>query len=95
MLDGIGVAIVFLGMSSLVAVPLGVTLGLPLAAWLGRGFLKIREREVELKRLEVLVRLQESRLLPAYVDRGDPEAVMAWMRADRELARLTAAPDPQ
>lgn len=94
MTDAIGVAIIFLGMSSLVAVPLAVTLGLPLAAWLGRAWLSIKERELELKRIEVATRLRESAALPAWVDREDPQALLAWARADRELARLTDRSQP-
>lgn len=86
--DALIIATFFLGVASLVAVPLAVLLGLPLSAWLGRGFLRVKEQEVELRRLELLARVHESRLLPSYIDRDDPEAVLAWMRADRELARL-------
>jgi hypothetical protein len=86
--DALVIATIFLGMSSLVAIPLAVLLGLPLGAWLGRGFLRVKEREVELQRLELIAKLADSRLLPAYVDRDDPEAVLAWMQADREMARL-------
>lgn len=89
MLDAIGVAIIFFGMSSLVAVPLGVTLGLPLMAWLGRGWLRLKEREVELKRIELAVQLRDATALPAWVDRDDPSALLAWAKADRELHRLT------
>lgn len=89
MFDAIGVAIVFLGISSLVAVPLAVLLGLPLTAWLGGRWLKLKEHELDLRRLEVVARVRESQLLPAWVDRDDPEALLAWARADRELALLT------
>ncbi len=89
MLDAIGVAIVFFGISSLVAVPLAVLLGLPLAAWLGRGWLGLKERELDLRRLEVAAQIRETQMLPAWVDRNDPTALLAWARADRELARLT------
>ncbi|MEZ4236002.1 MAG: hypothetical protein R3F59_07520 [Myxococcota bacterium] len=89
MLDAIGVAIVFLGISSLVAVPLAVLLGLPLTAWLGGRWLQLREREVDLRRLEVAGQLREARLLPPWVDREDPAALLAWAQTDRELAALT------
>jgi hypothetical protein len=89
MLDAIGVAIVFLGISSLVAVPLAVLLGLPLTAWLGGRWLGIKERELDLRRLEVASQIRESQLLPPWVDREDPAALLAWARADRELTALT------
>lgn len=82
-------ATIFLGLSSLVAIPLAVLLGLPLGAWLARSTLRLKERELDIRRLEVVAKLRESSLLPVYVDRDDPDAVMAWVRADRELARLT------
>lgn len=88
MYDVLIVGTIFLGMASVVAVPLGVLLGLPLAAWLGRAWLGIKERELDLRRLEVAARIRESRLLPAYVDENDPEALLAWMRTDRELHLL-------
>lgn len=88
MFEAIGVAIIFFGISSLVAVPLAVLLGLPLAAWLGRGWLGLKERELDLRRLEVAARIRETHLLPTWVDRDDPTALLAWARADRELARL-------
>ena len=93
MLDAIGVAIIFLGISSLVAVPLAVGLGLPLTAWLGGRWLKLKEREIELRRIEVASQLRGQQMLPIppWVDQGDPEALLAWARADRELARLTDA----
>lgn len=83
------VAIVFLGMSSLVAVPLAVLLGIPMLAWLGRETLRLRERELDLKRLELVAKIRESQALPAWVDRNDARALLAWVEADRELARLT------
>lgn len=86
--DVLILATIFLGMSSLVAVPLGVLLGLPLTAWLGRAWIRLKERELELRRLEVAARIRESRLLPAWVDENDPEALLAWMRTDRELQQL-------
>ena len=89
MQDAITLAVIFLGISSMVAIPLAVLIGLPLAAWLGRGFLRLKERELDIQRLEVVAKLRESAMLPMYVDKDDPEAVMAWVRADRELARLT------
>ena len=89
MLDAIGVAIIFLGISSLVAVPLAVTLGLPLATWLGGRWLKLKEAELDLRRLEVAATLREAQMLPPWVDREDPQALLAWARADKELALLT------
>lgn len=95
MSDGIQVALIFLGMSSLVAVPLTVTLGLPLAAWLGGRYLKLKERELDLRRLEVAAQLRETHALPMWVDREDPAALLAWARADRELALLATGEPPK
>jgi hypothetical protein len=92
-LEGINVAIIFLGMSSLVTLPLAVLIGLPAAAWLGRAWLGIKERELELRRIEVAMKLRESVALPAWVDREDPRSLLAWARADRELAQLTHQKD--
>lgn len=86
--DAIVIASIFLGMASVVAVPLSVLLGLPLAAWLARSWLRLEERKLDLRRLEVASKLRDARLLPAWVDDADPEAVLAWARADGEMARL-------
>lgn len=90
MAEGFEIAIVFLGMASLVALPLAVLLGLPLAAWLGRAWIRLQERRVDLEQLEVVARLRETHAgrLPHWVDTSDPDALLAWARADRELARL-------
>lgn len=82
--DAIVIASIFLGMASVVAVPLSVLLGLPLAAWVARAWLHLEERKLDLRRLEVAARLRESRLLPAYVDPSDADALLAWARADVE-----------
>jgi hypothetical protein len=39
--EGFDIALVFLGMASLVAVPLAVLLGLPLMAWIARAWLRL------------------------------------------------------
>lgn len=90
--EGLEVALVFLGMSSLVAVPLAVLLGLPLMAWLGRAWIRLRERELELQTMTLAARIRETHVgsLPSWVDADDPEALLAWARADRELQRLEA-----
>ena len=46
----------FFGIASLFAIPLAVGLGLPLAAWLTRTWLLLKERELEVKKLEVTSR---------------------------------------
>ncbi len=86
--DAIVIASIFLGMASVVALPLSVLLGLPLAAWIARAWLTLEERKLDLRRLEVAFKLRESRLLPAYVDGDDPEALLAWARTDGEMAGL-------
>lgn len=90
--EGLEVAMVFLGMSSLVAVPLAVLLGLPLLAWLGRAWIRLREREIELQSMTLAARIRETHVgsLPHWVDADDPDALLAWARADRELERLEA-----
>ncbi len=90
MTDAIIISAIFLGMVSVVAIPVAVLLGLPTAAWLGRGWLSLEGRELDLRRLEVAARIRESHFdrLPAYVDADDPEALLAWARTDRELAAL-------
>jgi hypothetical protein len=86
--EGLEVALVFLGMSSLLAVPLATLIGLPLAAWLGRAWLHLKEKEVELQALHVAAQIRENSRLPQWVDTTDPDAILAWARADREMARL-------
>ncbi len=92
MAEGFEIALVFLGMSSLVAVPLATLIGLPLAAWLGRAWIRLREREIELQALTVAAQIREAHLghLPQWVDANDPQALLAWARADRELQGLEA-----
>ena len=78
----------FAGLTSMIAVPLLVLVGVPLAAWLARSWLRIRERELQLREYELVFRLREARALPAWVDERDPQSLLAWMRTDRELAAL-------
>ncbi|MCB9671108.1 MAG: hypothetical protein H6734_16625 [Alphaproteobacteria bacterium] len=77
---------IFLGMASVIAVPLAVLLGLPLIAWNMRAMIRLKERELDLRRLETAARIRETRALPYYVDSQDPAAVLAWASASRELA---------
>ncbi|MEZ4319315.1 MAG: hypothetical protein R3F61_17510 [Myxococcota bacterium] len=88
--EGFEIALVFLGMSSLVAVPLGVLIGLPLLAWVARAWLRLEERKVELQQLQVSAQIREHAIgrLPEWVDTRNPDALLAWARADREMARL-------
>jgi hypothetical protein len=92
MSDGIEIAFIFLGLSSLVAVPLAVLLGLPLAAWVARGWLSLKEKELELHSLQIAQKIREDSIgrLPHWVDTGDADAIIAWARTDREMARLEA-----
>lgn len=87
-MGGLEVALVFLGMSSLVAVPLGVLLGLPLMAWNVRAFIRLKERELDLKRLQTaaLIRRSLAGHIPHYVDAHDPDALAAWLQTEAELA---------
>ncbi|MCB9676934.1 MAG: hypothetical protein H6737_17595 [Alphaproteobacteria bacterium] len=77
-------------MASTVAIPLAVLLGIPLMAWNTRALIRLKERELDLRRLEVAAnirRLSHGRL-PEYVDASDPDAVLAWAAADREIRAL-------
>ena len=91
MTDALILATIFGGLASILALPLAVVIGLPMLGWLGRGWLALKEREVELRRLEVAAQLRASHYerLPAYVDVDDPQALLAWARTDRELTSLT------
>jgi hypothetical protein len=77
---------VFFGVASVVAVPLAVAIGLPLLAWNARALIRLKERELDLRRLETAVRIRTEHALPYYVN-ADPESVLAWASASRELAR--------
>lgn len=91
-MDGIESALIigttFFGLASLIAAPLAVLLGFPLAAWLAKQWIRLREAEIDLQKLEMTVRLREGRLIPAYVDPSDPDALIAWAHTRGELARL-------
>lgn len=91
--DALIVATTFLGIATLVTLPIGVLLGFPLGAWLARSWLHLKERELELRRLELAARLREATAgrLPDYVDARDPQQLLAWAQADRELSRLGVA----
>ncbi|MFT6144052.1 MAG: hypothetical protein ACJATT_000642 [Myxococcota bacterium] len=80
---------VFGGIAAVLSLPIAVVMGLPLAAWLGHGWLRIREREVATQELELVLRLRESQALPPWVDADDPSALLAWMQTDREMSALT------
>jgi hypothetical protein len=83
--DVLLICAVFLGLSSLVALPLAVLLGIPMGAWVARGWLHLKERELELRRLEVALRVRETSLLPHYVNPTDTAQVLDWARADAEV----------
>ncbi len=85
MTDALIIATIFLGMSSLVAIPLAVLTGIPTLAYVARGWLRLKERELELRRLEVAMRVRENHLLPNYVDATNPDQLLAWARADAEV----------
>jgi hypothetical protein len=80
---------VFGGIAAVVSFPMAVLMGFPLAAWLGQGWLRLREREVAVQELELVLRLRESQVLPAWVDADDPTALLAWIQTDREMSALT------
>ena len=59
MTEAITIAAIFLGMGSMVALPLAVLMGLPTLAYVARGWLSLKERELELHRLEVAMRIRD------------------------------------
>lgn len=85
MTEALQIISIFLGMSSVVAVPLAVLLGIPMAGWIARSWLHLKERELELRRLEVALRVRETSLLPHYVDPTNTTQVLDWARADAEV----------
>ena len=85
MTETLQIAAIFLGMASLVALPLAVLLGIPMTAWVARGWLSLKERELDLRRLEVALRVRETSLLPHYVDPSNTSQVLDWARADAEV----------
>lgn len=90
MIEAFTILSIFLGMASVVAVPLAVLLGLPLLSWNLRALIRLKERELDLRRLEAAARIRESTAgrLPHYVDVNDPDALLAWARVDQELRAL-------
>lgn len=90
MSDAFTILSIFVGMSSIVAIPLAVLLGLPLLAWNARALIRLKEGELELRRLETALRIRSVSVgrLPDYVDARDPEAVLAWARVDEEMGLL-------
>ena len=63
----------------------------PLLAWLANSWLKIREREVAVEELQLVLALRESQALPPWVDANDPQALLAWVKTDREMTALSKA----
>ena len=89
-MPGIEVLLFFLGIASVVAVPLAVLLGLPLLAWNLNSFIRLKEREVELKRLQTaaIVRRGHAGMIPHYVNTDDPQALLAWLQTEAELKAI-------
>ncbi len=85
MSEALQIVAIFLGMSSVVAVPLAVLLGIPMAAYVARSWLHLKERELDLRRLEVAMRVRETSLLPHYVDPTNTNQVLEWAKADAEV----------
>lgn len=68
---------------------LGVVFGIKLFAY--------KDRELEIRKLEVEGRIQNARLLagaPPWLDREDPDTVLAWAAARSEVARIEANSRP-
>lgn len=87
--DALVVVSVFGGLTTLLVAPIAVAIGLPLAAWLARTWIGLRERELRLREYRLVLELRDSQAIPAWVDQRDPKAMLAWLRTDRELAALT------
>ncbi len=87
MVDAIIALSVFLGLTTMITVPLAVIVGFPLVAWTLRAQFRLKERELELRKLEVAEKLRLARLeqIPEYVDTSDPNQLIAWARTDFEL----------
>ena len=54
-----------------------------------------KDKELEIRKLEVEGRLQQLKLLagaPPWVDREDPDSLLAWWAARSEVARIDANP---
>ena len=88
--EALVIAVTFLGLSSIVAIPLAVLLGIPALTMLGSRWIKLQEKELELRRTEVALKIRESSLLPQYVDATNTHAVLEWARADAEVRALRA-----
>ncbi len=88
--EAIEIFTVFLGLSSLFTLPLTMAIGLPLIGWNVRAWIRLKEKELELRRLETATRIRQLSLdrVPEWVDAGDPEALLAWARTDKEMRLL-------
>jgi hypothetical protein len=54
-----------------------------------------KDRELEIRKMEVEGRLQHVRLLagaPPWLDQDDPDTILAWWAARSEVARIEANP---
>jgi hypothetical protein len=63
----------------------------------GVKFFAYKDRELEIRKLEVEGRIQNARLLagaPPWLDREDPDTLLAWAAARTEVARIEANPRP-
>ena len=87
MTEAISIYAFFLGTALVVSVPLSVLIGLPLLSWNLRAFIGLKEREVRLRQLQSALRVQRDAegVMPRYIDRSDPEAVLAWARVESQL----------
>lgn len=86
--DAFVILSVFGGIATVLTAPSAVVLGLPLAAWLARAWLGLREREIRLREYRLVIEMRDSHAIPSWVDQRDPKAMLAWMRTDSELAAL-------
>ena len=81
----------FAGIATVLGVPVFLVVCAPLLAWLANSWLKIREREVAVEELQLVLALRESQALPPWVDANDPQALLAWVKTDREMTALSKA----
>lgn len=84
---------VFFGITAMVTLPIAVLVGFPLLFFTGRALIRLKMRELELRKLEVAEKLRLTRLqmIPEYVDASDPDQLIAWARTDLELELVERA----
>lgn len=91
MIDSLQLLCALIGTGVMISMPLVVVFGIPLAGFTVWRWTGLRQKELEVRRIEAAVHLMQSQsALPGFVDASDPRAVESWHRARRELALATA-----